>query len=135
MREVTFQQLSDAVRELCIQANTILPQDLRVAICKAMETEQSGVGRAILGDLRENYEFAQAKGLRRGQLISRHALRNSLVPSITYIANTFGGLLGGSMITESVFSVPGIGSYALTAINNRDYIAIQGYVLFTGGSG
>lgn len=54
-----------------------------------------------------------------------------LVPSITYIANTFGGLLGGSMITESVFSVPGIGSYALTAINNRDYIAIQGYVLFT----
>lgn len=63
MREVTFQQLSDAVRELCIQANTILPQDLRVAICKAMETERSGVGRAILGDLRENYEFAQAKGL------------------------------------------------------------------------
>ena len=63
MREVTFQQLSNAVRELCIQANTILPQDLRVAICKAMETERSGVGRAILGDLRENYEFAQAKGL------------------------------------------------------------------------
>lgn len=63
MREVTFQQLSNAVRELCIQANTILPQDLRVAICKAIETEQSGVGRAILGDLKENYEFAQAKGL------------------------------------------------------------------------
>lgn len=85
------------------------------------------------GELSKNYILtAQAKGLRRGQLISRHALRNSLVPSITYIANTFGGLLGGSMITESVFSVPGIGSYALTAINNRDYIAIQGYVLFTG---
>ena len=88
---------------------------------------------SILGELGKNYILtAQAKGLRRGQLISRHALRNSLVPSITYIANTFGGLLGGSMITESVFSVPGIGSYALTAINNRDYIAIQGYVLFTG---
>ena len=88
---------------------------------------------SILGELSKNYILtAQAKGLRRGQLISRHALRNSLVPSITYIANTYGGLLGGSMITESVFSVPGIGSYALTAINNRDYIAIQGYVLFTG---
>ena len=75
---------------------------------------------SILGELSKNYILtAQAKGLRRGQLISRHALRNSLVPSITYIANTFGGLLGGSMITESVFSVPGIGSYALTAINNR----------------
>ena len=63
MREVTFQQLSDAVRELCIQANTVLPQDLRGAICRAMETERSGVGRAILGDLKENYEFAQARGL------------------------------------------------------------------------
>ena len=63
MREVTFQQLSDAVRELCIQANTVLPRDLRGAICRAMETERSGVGRAILGDLKENYEFAQARGL------------------------------------------------------------------------
>lgn len=88
---------------------------------------------SILGELSKNYILtAQAKGLGRSQLIIRHALRNSLVPSITYIANTIGGLLGGSMITESVFSVPGIGSYALAAINNRDYIAIQGYVLFTG---
>ena len=88
---------------------------------------------SILGELGKNYILtAQAKGLRRGRLIFRHALRNALVPSVTYTANTFGALLGGSMITESVFSVPGIGSYALSAINNRDYIAIQGYVLFTG---
>lgn len=88
---------------------------------------------SLLGELSKNYVLtAQAKGLDRRQVIFRHALRNALVPSITYIANTFGGLLGGSMITESVFSVPGIGSYALTAINNRDYVAIQGYVLFTG---
>ena len=51
---------------------------------------------------------------------------------INLLVGIIGGLLGGSMITESVFSVPGIGSYALTAINNRDYVAIQGYVLFTG---
>ena len=88
---------------------------------------------SILGELNKNYVMtAQAKGLRRGQVILRHALRNSLVPSITYIANTFGGLIGGSMITETVFSVPGIGSYALAAVNNRDYMALQGYVLFTG---
>lgn len=88
---------------------------------------------SILGEMGKNYVLtAQAKGLRRSQIILRHGLRNALTPSVSYVANTFGGLLGGSMITESVFSVPGIGSYALAAINNRDYIAIQGYVLFTG---
>ena len=88
---------------------------------------------SILGELGKNYIMtAQAKGLGRRQVIFRHALRNSLVPAITYIANTFGGLVGGSMITETVFSVPGIGSYALAAVNNRDYMALQGYVLFTG---
>ena len=115
----------------------LFAQKLRILPTSGAETLSCLVIRllrsSILGELSKNYILtAQAKGLRRGQLISRHALRNSLVPSITYIANTFGGLLGGSMITESVFSVPGIGSYALTAINNRDYIAIQGYVLFTG---
>ena len=88
---------------------------------------------SILGELSKNYILtARAKGLRRARLILRHALRNALTPSVTHIANLFGGFLGGSMITESVFSIPGIGSYALAAIHNRDYIAIQGYVLFTG---
>lgn len=88
---------------------------------------------SILGELSRDYILtARAKGLGRPQLILRHALRNALIPSVTYIANTFGGLLGGSMITETVFSIPGAGSYALAAINNRDYIALQGYVLFTG---
>lgn len=88
---------------------------------------------SILGEMGKNYMLtAQAKGLRRDQIMLRHGLRNGLTPSVSYVANTFGGLLGGSMITESVFSVPGIGSYALTAIQKRDYIAIQGYVLFTG---
>lgn len=88
---------------------------------------------SILGELGKNYIMtAQAKGLSRQKVIFHHALRNALVPAITYTANTFGGLVGGSMITETVFSVPGIGSYALAAINNRDYMALQGYVLFTG---
>lgn len=88
---------------------------------------------SILGEMGKNYILtAQAKGLRRRPIMLRHGLRNALTPSVTYVANIFGGLLGGSMITESVFSVPGIGSYALTAIQKRDYIAIQGYVLYTG---
>lgn len=63
VREIEATALSDAVRALCIEANTVLPRDLRRAICAAREDEPSPVGRAILGDLVENYEFAQSKGL------------------------------------------------------------------------
>lgn len=63
MKELTAKQVSEAVRDLCIEANTILPGDLRDAICRAMDEERSDVGRAILGDLKENYEFAGSKGL------------------------------------------------------------------------
>lgn len=63
VREIQAETLSDVVRTLCIQANTILPQDLRLAIEEAGEAEASPVGQAILGDLVENYQFAQAKGL------------------------------------------------------------------------
>lgn len=63
MREITFQALSDAVRGLCIEANTVLPEDVRTAIETARESERSPVGRAILGDLKENYLFAEEKRL------------------------------------------------------------------------
>ena len=63
IREIEAKALSAVVRALCIEANTILPQDLRTAICKAGQDEPSPVGQAILGDLVENYKFAQSKGL------------------------------------------------------------------------
>lgn len=63
MKEIRSEQVSKLVRDLCIQANTVLPQDLRHAICQACQVEASPVGQAILGDLRENFEFAQEKGL------------------------------------------------------------------------
>lgn len=63
VREIEAKALSDAIRALCIEASTILPQDLREAIRAARENEPSPVGQAILGDLVENYEFAQSKGL------------------------------------------------------------------------
>lgn len=63
MKEITSQQVAQLVCNLCIQANTILPQDLRNAICEACQREKSPVGQAILGDLRENFEFAQEKML------------------------------------------------------------------------
>lgn len=63
VREIKREGLSDAIRALCIEANTILPHDMQSAICKARGIEPSPVGQAILGDLVENYEFAKAKGL------------------------------------------------------------------------
>lgn len=87
----------------------------------------------ILAELGEQYiVVANAKGLSQKAVTIGHAFRNSLIPIITLIGNYFGGILGGSTIIESIFAIPGIGSYVLTAIQNRDYPVIQGYVLITG---
>ena len=76
--------------------------------------------------------FTNAKGLSQRAVMVGHAFRNSLVPIITLIGNYFGGILGGSTIIENIFAIPGLGSYVLSAIQNRDYPVIQGYVLITG---
>ncbi len=75
---------------------------------------------------------ANAKGIRRWQVLFAHAFPNAVIPVVTMIGNYIGGILGGSFIIENVFSLPGIGSYALAAIHARDYPVIQGYVLVTG---
>ncbi len=87
----------------------------------------------VLAQLGEQYILvANAKGISQKAVMLDHAFRNSLVPIITLIGNYFGGILGGSTIIENVFAIPGMGSYVLSAINNRDYLVIQGYVLITG---
>lgn len=75
---------------------------------------------------------AMARGIGRVRLILRNALPNAIVPVIAMLGNSLGGMLGGSIIIESIFALPGIGSYALAAVTNRDYPALQGYVLLTG---
>ena len=77
---------------------------------------------------------ANAKGVPQKAVMLGHAFRNSLVPIVTLIGNYFGGILGGSTIIENIFAIPGLGSYVLSAINNRDYPVIQGYVLLTGAT-
>lgn len=87
----------------------------------------------ILTELGQQYIIAaNAKGLSQRAVMIRHAFRNSLIPIITLVGNYFGGILGGSTIIENIFSIPGLGSYVLSAIQNRDYPVIQGYVLITG---
>jgi peptide/nickel transport system permease protein len=80
----------------------------------------------------KNREFilcAKAKGISGFQVIAKHTLRNALIPVVTIVGLQFGGLLAGSIITESIFSWPGIGRLTVQAINSRDYPLVQGCVL------
>ncbi len=87
----------------------------------------------ILEELAQGYvRTARAKGIRAWDVTLRHCLRNALVGLITVTALRFGHLLGGAVIVETVFALPGIGSFAVDAIFDRDYPVIQGFVLFTG---
>ena len=72
---------------------------------------------------------ARAKGLSRHDVVYNHALRNSLLPAITVIGLKFAEMLGGAILTETIFSWPGIGRYMFEAIRNRDYPVIQGATL------
>jgi ABC-type dipeptide/oligopeptide/nickel transport system permease component len=72
---------------------------------------------------------AKAKGLRRSDVILNHGLRNSLLPAITVIGLKFAEMLGGAILTETIFAWPGIGRYMFEAIKNRDYPVIQGTTL------
>jgi ABC-type dipeptide/oligopeptide/nickel transport system permease component len=73
---------------------------------------------------------ARAKGLAERGVIARHALRNAAIPIITVLGLDFGSYLTGSILTETVFSWPGLGRYVVNAIARRDLPAIQGSVLF-----
>ncbi len=73
---------------------------------------------------------ARAKGLCERRVVLRHAFRNALLPVITVLGLDFGSYLTGSILTETIFSWPGVGRYVLTAIDKRDLPAIQGSILF-----
>jgi len=86
---------------------------------------------SLLERLGEDYlTVARAKGLPEWKVILKHALRNALIPIITVMGLQFGALLSGAIITENVFSWPGIGTLLINAIEARDYPLVQGCVLF-----
>jgi len=85
---------------------------------------------SMLEVIRQDYiRTARAKGQSERKVILNHAFKNSLLPVITMIGIQLGIALGGAMVTESVFSIPGLGSYMLSAIKTRDYPVIQGGVI------
>ncbi|MDR2528950.1 MAG: ABC transporter permease [Synergistaceae bacterium] len=86
---------------------------------------------SVLEVIRSDYiRTARAKGQRESVVVFRHALPNAMIPILTIISIQFGTLLGGSIITEAIFSISGVGRLMLDAINMRDYPIIQGGVLF-----
>ena len=87
---------------------------------------------AMLQVLSADYvRTARAKGLGERVVVLKHALRNALIPIITLGALEFGTLLSGAVLTEQVFSIPGFGKLIVDAVFNRDYLVVQGVVLFT----
>src|ERR1043166_7324920 len=86
---------------------------------------------AMLDALHSDFiRTARAKGLRESLIVMRHGFRNALIPVITVLGLDFGAYLTGSILTETIFSWPGIGRYVVNALSRRDLPAIQGTVLF-----
>ena len=89
---------------------------------------------SMLDTLREDFiRTAMAKGLPAIAVIGRHALRNALVPAVTVVGYSLGGLLGGAIVTETVFNIPGMGRLVVQSIARRDLPLIQGAVMITAG--
>ena len=81
--------------------------------------------------IRKDYiRTVRAKGQKEYKIIISHALRNALIPIVTVIGLQFGALLGGAIMAETVFAIPGLGRLMIDAIKQRDYPIVQGVVLF-----
>ncbi|HEV3316318.1 MAG TPA: nickel ABC transporter permease [Candidatus Angelobacter sp.] len=91
------------------------------------------VRTAMLEELGQDYiRTARAKGLSENAVVYKHALRNALVPVLTVVGLQFGALLAGAIVTETIFSWPGIGRLTIQAIGRRDYFLVQGCILAIG---
>jgi len=91
------------------------------------------VRTSMLEELGQDYvRTARAKGLPERTVVYRHALRNAMIPIITVLGLQFGALLAGAIVTETIFSWPGIGRLTIQAISNRDYYLVQGCILAIG---
>ena len=86
---------------------------------------------SLLGELRADYvRTARSKGLRERDVVGRHVMRNALLPFVTIVGLMMANFIGGTVVTESVFTYPGLGRLLIQAIGTRDYPLIQGCILF-----
>lgn len=117
-----WEALGDALRHLILPAITL--STVALAIIARMTRS------SLLEVLRQDYvRTARAKGLGEARVISRHALKNAFIPVVTVIGLNVGSLLGGAILTETIFAWPGVGRLVVDAIFARDYPVVQGAVL------
>lgn len=109
-----------------IMPSFVLAAGTSAAVMRLQQTSMTEVAG------KEFITTERAKGLPMPFIMKRHVLPNALVPVITMLGTFFGAILGGSVIIEDMFSIPGLGSYVLAAIWGRDYPVIQGYVIVSG---
>jgi ABC-type dipeptide/oligopeptide/nickel transport system permease component len=112
-------------------AHLVLPAITMGSALAAILTRM--VRTSMLEELGQDYiRTARAKGLPERTVVYRHALRNAMIPVITVLGLQFGALLAGAIVTETIFSWPGIGRLTIQAISNRDYYLVQGCILAIG---
>lgn len=112
-------------------ANLVLPSITMGSALAAILTRM--VRTSMLEELGQDYvRTARAKGLPENVVVYRHALRNAMIPVVTVLGLQFGALLAGTIVTETIFSWPGIGRLTIQAISNRDYYLVQGCILAIG---
>ena len=112
-------------------AHLVLPAITMGSALAAILTRM--VRTSMLEELGQDYiRTARAKGLPERTVVYRHALRNAMIPIITVLGLQFGALLAGAIVTETIFSWPGIGRLTIQAISNRDYYLVQGCILAIG---
>jgi peptide/nickel transport system permease protein len=112
-------------------ANIVLPAVTMGGALAAILTRM--VRTSMLEELSQDYiRTARAKGLPEHTVVYRHALRNAMIPVLTVLGLQFGALLAGAIVTEKIFSWPGIGRLTIDAISSRDYYVVQGCILAIG---
>ena len=112
-------------------ANLVLPALTMGSALAAILTRM--VRTSMLEELSQDYiRTARAKGLPERTVVYRHALRNAMIPVLTVLGLQFGALLAGAIVTEKIFSWPGIGRLTVDAISARDYFLVQGCILAIG---
>ena len=86
---------------------------------------------SMLDVLRQDYiRTARAKGLRENVVLFKHAMRNAILPVVTYLGPLTAGILTGGFVIEKIFTIPGMGKFFVESINNRDYPLIMGVTIF-----
>lgn len=129
LRSIDYESLSPVGKLLDLARHLALP------IATSVVTGLAGMSRyvrsSMLEVLRQDYvQTARSKGLTERTVLLRHAMRNALLPVVTLLGLSVPGLIGGSVISETIFAIPGMGRLFFTAVMSRDYPVVMGITLF-----